>query len=355
MKINTGSAFRRTGIFAAIAVMLALLVAPFQDKARGERNTEQPVQKSTVSDQAFDDWLASLRKEARQKGISDKTLEAALGDISPRKRIIELDRSQDEFILPFHAYINRRVDEKRVKRGRQLFEKHRVLLNEIYAEYGVPPRYIIAFWGLETNFGDYMGGFQVIEALATLAYDKRRAGFFRAQLFEALQIVEDGHVAPDEMKGSWAGAMGHMQFLPSTFTEYAVDFTGNGRKDIWESLPDAFASAANFLSKIGWQRGERWGRQVTLPKDFDRELASLDIKKPVEKWAELGVRREDGSPLPGAGMEGSIVLPQGNDGPAFLVYDNFRAIMRWNRSVNYAIAVGHLADRIAGMPPNHFK
>ncbi|MFW5874748.1 MAG: lytic murein transglycosylase [bacterium] len=334
--------------------MAVLLFAPFNVGARVAQETGGSGEASD-SYLAFENWLDSLRKEARQRGISDKTLDTALRGVSPIKRVIRFDRTQPEFIQTFQTYISRRVDEKRVKRGRQLLEKNRVLLNEIYAEYGVPPRYIIAFWGMETNFGDYKGGFRVIDALVTLAYDQRRSEFFRSQLFEALQIVEEGHVAPDEMKGSWAGAMGHMQFLPSTFTGYAVDYNGNGRKDIWESLPDAFASAANFLSKMGWQRGERWGRQVTLPEDFDPELASLDIKKPVQKWAELGVRRADGLPLPGAGIEGSIVLPQGSEGPAFLVYDNFRAIMRWNRSVNYAIAVGHLADRIAGMPPNHFK
>ncbi|MCF8111410.1 MAG: lytic murein transglycosylase [Desulfobacteraceae bacterium] len=331
-----------------------MLVVPFNGGARPSQETGGSVGASD-SYLAFEKWLDSLRKEARQKGISEKILDAALKNVSPISRVVELDRSQPEFILTFRDYINRRVDKKRVKRGRQLLEEHRVLLNEIYAQYGVPPRYIIAFWGIETNFGDYTGKFRVIDALATLAYDQRRSEFFRSQLLDALQIVEEGHVAPDEMKGSWAGAMGQMQFLPSTFNGYAVDYTGNGRKDIWESLPDVFASAANFLSKMGWQRGERWGRQVTLPEDFDRKLASLDIKKPVEKWAELGVRRADGLPLPAVDIEGSIVLPQGSQGPAFLVYDNFRTIMRWNHSVNYAIAVGHLADRIAGMPPNHFK
>ncbi|MFP4668346.1 MAG: lytic transglycosylase domain-containing protein [Desulfobacterales bacterium] len=356
MKRFVRSALRRGEIVVAAAlIMAALMLAPLNGDVLASQEADVSGEIPAYSDGAFDDWLESLRKEARQRGISDKTLDAALKDVSPITRVVELDRSQPEFIQTFQTYIHRRVDEKRVKRGRQLLEKHRVLLNEIYAEYGVPPRYIIAFWGMETNFGDYMGGFQVIEALATLAYDQRRSDFFRSQLFEALQIVEQGHITPDEMKGSWAGAMGHMQFLPSTFTGYAVDYTGNGRKDIWGSVPDAFASAANYLSNMGWQKGERWGRRVSLPENFDRDLASLDIKKSLKEWSELGIRRADGSSLPKADMEGSIVMPQGKDGPAFMVYDNFRAIMRWNHSVNYAIAVGHLADRIAGMPQNYFK
>ncbi|MGM0788194.1 MAG: lytic murein transglycosylase, partial [Thermodesulfobacteriota bacterium] len=221
---------------------------------------------------------------------------------------------------------------------------------EIYYEYGVPPRYIIAFWGIETNFGDHLGSFQVIDSLATLAYNQRRSEFFRAELLDALRIIEQGHIDPDGMRGSWAGAMGHMQFLPSTFTGHAVDYTGNGRKDIWGSLPDAFASAAKFLSDIGWQKGELWGREVLLPEDFDLSLASMDTKKTVNEWSGLGVRRAYGEPLPAADMEGSVILPQSHEGPAFLVYNNFRVIMRWNRSINYAISVGHLADRIIGLP-----
>jgi membrane-bound lytic murein transglycosylase B len=208
----------------------------------------------------------------------------------------------------------------------------------------------MAFWGLESNFGDFQGSFRVIEALATLAFDKRRAHFFRGELLDALQIVEEGHISPDAMRGSWAGAMGHMQFIPSTFAGHAVDYNGDGRKDIWGSLPDAFASAANFLSNKGWRPGEIWGREVYLPEEFDLMLAAINRKKTLKEWSSLGVRRPNDVALPQANMAGSIVLPQGFNGPAFLVYDNFRAIMRWNRSINYAISVGHLADRIAGLP-----
>lgn len=294
----------------------------------------------------FRAWMAELRAEARREGISEKTLDAALRDIMPVKRVIELDRNQPEFTQTFREYLGRRVTEERVKRGRAQLKKHRVLLEGIYEEYGVPPRYLIAFWGLETNFGDYQGGFRVINALVTLAHDQRRSDFFRQQLLHALRIIEQGHITPEKMMGSWAGATGHMQFLPSTFIGHAVDYTGDGRKDIWGSLPDAFASAANFLSSRGWQPGETWGRKVRLPEDFDRELATLNRKKTLRQWSRLGLRRADGTALPQADMEGAVILPQGSKGPAFIVYDNFRVIMRWNRSVNYAISVGHLADRI---------
>jgi membrane-bound lytic murein transglycosylase B len=190
----------------------------------------------------------------------------------------------------------------------------------------------------------------VVDALATLAYDQRRPKFFRTELLNALRIIEEGHISPNVMMGSWAGAMGHMQFIPSTFIRYAVDYTDNGRKNIWSSLPDAFASAANFLSQIGWRPGETWGREVRLPKQFDHMLASMNREKTLEEWSALGVRRADGKALPQSDMRGSIILPQGHEGPAFLVYNNFRAIMRWNRSINYAISVGHLADRIVGLP-----
>jgi len=288
--------------------------------------------------------------EASERGISDETLDTALRGVEPLVRVIELDRRQPEAAGTFISYLSRRVDDRRSSRGQAMLARHRALLNRIYTEYGVPPRFLVALWGLETSFGQNRGGFRVIDALATLAYDPRRARYFRAELLDALRIIDEGHITPDNMIGSWAGATGQMQFMPSTFLRHAVDYTGNGRKDIWGSLPDAFASAANYLSSTGWRTGETWGREVLLPADFDTKLASLDRKKPLQEWSALGVRRIDGTALPRTAMEGSIVLPQGPGGPAFLVYHNFRVLLHWNRSVNYAISVGHLADRIAGMP-----
>jgi len=342
-------AMRRRGLTFAAMIGVALLLTPLQDSAHGREDLGK-APTNGVFEQDFQGWLDELRSEARKKGISDATLKAALDDIAPVMRVIELDRRQPEFIQTFWTYIRQRVNDERVTRGRTQLAKHRDLLENVHAEYGVPPRYLIALWGLETNFGDYSGSFRVIDALATLAYDQRRPQFFRRELFDALHIVDEGHIAPDAMMGSWAGAMGHMQFIPSTFIGYAVDYTGDGRKDIWGSLPDAFASAANYLSNMGWKPGQIWGREVCLPEDFDLMLASLDIKKTLAEWSSLGVRRSDGAALPQADMEGSILLPQGYKGPAFLVYDNFRTILRWNSSINYALSVGYLADRVIGLP-----
>ncbi len=301
-------------------------------------------------DAAFQAWLRDLRAEALSKGISAATLDAALADAALIPRIIELDRRQPEFTQTFWRYMQLRVNERRIKRGKELLEKHKDLLWDTFKTYGVPPRFLVAFWGLESNFGDHYGGFPVISAVATLAYDARRSRFFRTQLLDALRIIQHGDIAPKQMLGSWAGAMGHLQFIPSTFIRYAADGDGDGRRDIWNSLPDVFATASNYLSKIGWKSNQTWGREVRLPKRFDYALASFDINRPIAFWRKLGVRRADGGPLPRANMEGAITLPAGADGPAFLVYDNFHKILNWNRSVLYAIAVGHLADRIVGKP-----
>ncbi len=300
----------------------------------------------------FGTWLSGLRAEARGQGISDRTLDAALSDIIPIPRVIELDRDQPEFTETFWTYLGKRVNQRRIERGRALLKRHAGLLQRIQAQYGVQAKFLVSFWGLETNFGEYMGSFPVIGSLATLAHDPRRSDFFRAELLDALRIVDAGHVTPAAMNGSWAGAMGQPQFMPSTFVRHAVDDDGDGRRDIWNSLPDVFASAANFLQRSGWQRGETWGREVTLPAGFDFDLSGLKRRRSLADWQRLGVRRADGSDLPIVeGMQASLILPGGYRGPAFLVYQNFRTIMVWNRSILYAIAVGHLADRLVGLGP----
>jgi membrane-bound lytic murein transglycosylase B len=296
----------------------------------------------------FSSWLEELRLEARTKGISEPTLHTALDNLEPIPRVIELDKKQPEFTQTFWRYLDARVSEKRIERGRILLETHKELFDSIEMKYGVQPRFLVAFWGLETNFGDYMGSFSVIGSLATLAYDPRRSDFFRSELLAALSIIDDGHISAANMLGSWAGAMGQPQFMPSTFVNYAVDGNGDGRKDIWYTLPDVFASAANFLSESGWQGDKTWGREVKIPSDFDLELTGRKVKKSLAAWQILGVRRITGQDLPEVNVEGSIILPAGHAGPAFLVYNNFHTILRWNRSDFYAIAVGHLADRIIG-------
>ena len=301
--------------------------------------------------QDFDAWLAALRAEAAAQGVSAATLDAALTGLRPLPRVVALDRRQPEFTQTFWDYLERRVPPRRIAEGRRLLEKHRALLDRVYRRYGVPPRYLVAFWGLETDYGRHQGRFPVVGALATLAWDRRRPEFFRAQLLDALRILDAGHVRPEAFLGSWAGATGQLQFLPSVFLDHAVDADGDGRKDVWTSLPDVLHSGARFLADLGWRRGERWGREVRLPPDFDWRLAGLDRPQPLSRWAALGLRRAFGQPLPRGGLEAALVLPQGHRGPAFLVYPNFRVILKWNRSVNYALAVGHLADRLAGLPP----
>lgn len=302
---------------------------------------------------AFNAWLADLRSEALGSGISAQTFDAAFAGLDlPIPRVLELDRFQPEFTQTLGTYLRRAVSDDRIRRGQEMLARHADLLREVEAAYGVQPRFLVAFWGLETNFGANFGGFPVVGALATLAQDGRRAAFFRQELMHALRILEAGHIRPDRMVGSWAGAMGHLQFMPSTFARHAVDRSGDGQIDIWGSLQDTFGSAAHYLSNIGWKGDETWGREVRLPKGLDLGLVGLDTRRPLAAWRDLGLRRADGGALPVVeGMEASLLLPAGIEGPAFLVYDNFRAIMDWNRSILYAIAVGHLADRLIGLPP----
>ncbi len=300
--------------------------------------------------QTFADWLEELRAEALALGIGAETL-TALDGIAPLERVLELDGSQPEFAQTFTRYIELRATPGQVARGRALLREHAVLLADVQARYGIQPHYLVAFWAIESNFGSATGGFSVLEALATLAYDPRRAEFFREQLLTALQIIDDGHIPAARMTGSWAGAMGQLQFLPTVFRNYAVDGDGDGRADIWNSLPDVFHSAANFISRSGWRGDERWGREVLLPEGFDYSLAGTRNLKPLSEWRELGLRAVSGEPIPVADMQAAVALPAGAAGPAFLTYNNFRVTMLYNPSVFYAITVGHLADRFTGGLP----
>ncbi|MFN3712964.1 MAG: lytic murein transglycosylase [Alcanivoracaceae bacterium] len=292
--------------------------------------------------------IERLQSTALERGISRTVVERDLAAVNYVERVIELDRRQPEFTESFATYFERRVTEDRIVRGRALLVQHRALLDRISKEYGVPPQYLVSFWGLETNFGGFFGRMPILDSLATLACDPRRSEFFTGELINALKIIDEGSITAERMQGSWAGAMGHMQFMPSIFLRYATDYDGDGKRDLWGSLPDAMASAANFLRGIGWQEGERWGREVHLPAQFPYEKAGLTTRLPLKEWQALGVRLTDGRALPGLDMEASLLVPTGHAGPAFLVYDNFHVIMRWNRAEAYALAVGHLADRING-------
>lgn len=296
----------------------------------------------------FSACIANLQSVARRQAVPEPVVTDVLGALRHQPRVIELDRSQPEFRQSFAAYLRARVSDTRVGRGRELLAVHRQLLNRLTREYGIPGHYLISFWGMETNFGGYLGGMPTLDSLATLACDPRRSEFFTGELITALQLLSREGLDPAAMRGSWAGAMGHTQFMPSAYMAHAVDGDGDGSIDLWSSEVDALTSAANYLARLGWRRGERWGREVALPDGFPYAETGFSHSAPLAGWRALGVRQADGSELPSADMEASILVPMGHAGPAFVVYANFEVIMAWNRSQAYAIAVGHLADRIAG-------
>jgi peptidoglycan lytic transglycosylase B len=299
-----------------------------------------------AADEDFARWLGGVRQEALGAGINVATIDRAFDGLEPIARVIELDRKQPETTVTFEDYLSRVVDAKRRQAAREHFAENRALLAEIGRRYGVQPRFIVALWGIETNFGRVTGNFPVIAALATLAYDGRRSAFFRKELINALRIVDLDHIDPKEMVGSWAGAMGQSQFMPSSFLRYAVSYRGDGKRDIWHRREDVFASIANYLSQSGWRADETWGRPVRLPPGFDPALVGPGVKKSLAAWAKLGVRRSDGGKLPARPVEASVLQPGGSDGPAVLVYDNYRVLLKWNSSNYFASAVGLLADSI---------
>ncbi len=316
----------------------------------------RPEVRAEAVDRDFSAWLAGVKAEAAQRGISAGILEQALGDLEPDPRVVVLDRRQPEFTQTFSRYLSRAVTDERIKDGQDMMRQHANLLTALEREYGVPARFLVAFWGLETNFGRVKGGFPVVGALATLSFDGRREAMFRRELFDALTILDRGDIDAKSMMGSWAGAMGHTQFMPSTFLAHAIDHDRDGRVDLWNSVPDALGSAANYLHHLGWNFGFTWGREVRLPTGFNIDLASVsasakDTKLPLQNWSDLGVRRADSGALPVADITAALVVPEGAEGAAFLVYDNYNVILEWNRSVFYAIAVGHLADRLVGIGP----
>ncbi|MFK7840347.1 MAG: lytic transglycosylase domain-containing protein [Bdellovibrionales bacterium] len=298
--------------------------------------------------QNWDSWLAGVKAEARQKGISENIINQSLSGIQPIPRVIELDRKQPEGTMTFAQYRQRVISDARIRRGRIMLKEHATALKKASEKYGVPAHYIVALWGIETSYGSNTGGFKVIPALATLAHDGRRSKFFRTELFNALKILDKGHIKPANMKGSWAGAMGQNQFMPSSFHTFAVDGNNDGKRNIWTDLDDVFASTANYLSKSGWKEDERWGRRVKLPQGFPESIADLKIRKTLKEWSNMGVRLPNGDPLPNiAGFKASIVTPDDEDGPAYLAYDNYRVIMKWNKSVYFATSVGLIADAIS--------
>lgn len=335
---TAGRRFPARRLFWALAALLA--------PAPG-----QAAEPATLPADGFSQCVATLQATARSRGVSPNTVEDVLGSVRYLENVIDLDRRQPEFTQPFTEYYNRRVTAERVRRGRDLLERHRSLFDRVQNEYGVPAHYLAAFWGLETNFGSFFGSTPVPDSLATLACDPRRSRFFTEELMAALEIIDAGDIDAGKMVGSWAGAMGHVQFMPSVFLRFAVDADGDGRRDLWGSVPDAMTSAARFLSDLGWQPGLRWGREVRLPSGFDYALAGRDQRRPLREWAALDVTDAFGRPLPQLDVPAVLLVPSGHRGPAFLAYRNFDVIMGWNRSEFYALSVGRLADEIAGAAP----
>ncbi|WP_339015552.1 lytic murein transglycosylase [Aeromonas popoffii] len=291
-------------------------------------------------------YVAGLKQQALAAGIKPETVAAAFANIRVIEPAIKHDKNQPEFKLTLDSYIPRAVPQWKVNQAKALYRQHLPLLTKIGAEYDVQPRFIVALWGIETNFGKLTGTYPLISSLATLAWDGRREDFFKGQLLDALRIIEQGHVTPSAFKGSWAGAMGQVQFMPSSFLKYAVDQDGDGKKDLWGNLADVFGSAANYLQQNGWHSDETWGRQVKLPEGLDPALLGLEQTRQLSAWQALGVRQLDGSPLPGVEMQASLVRPDDAKGRAYLAYPNYLVLRHWNRSHYFVVAVGTLADRL---------
>jgi membrane-bound lytic murein transglycosylase B len=338
-------------------VLFALLLIAQPALADPALNGESPAvgqegaQMAGTGDQAgFQDWLSAFRPRALAASIAPATLDA-LDGLTFDPAIVDKDRNQSEFTKPIWVYLDSAASEDRVAAGIRALEKHRALFDRIEAAYGVEREVVAAIWGLESAYGTFRGDIPTLRALASLAYDGRRGAFFEAQLIEALKIVQAGHITASGMRGSWAGAMGHTQFMPSSFWTFAVDFDGDGRRDIWGDDPgDALASAAAYLAKSGWTKGMPWGVEIRLPQGFDYRETTERVKKPVADWQALGVRRVDGGNLPDHGAA-SVLLPAGHRGAAFLIFPNFQVIETYNKADAYVIGVGHLADRLRGAAP----
>lgn len=296
----------------------------------------------------FEDWLSGFKEEALSTGITLETLEQAFADISePDASVIALDTKQPEKTRLFSDYVKGVVTEKRVAKARKKWQENRTLLKKVAARYGVPAPVLLSLWAVESNFGENQGRFSVIRSLATLAYDGRRREFFEKELVNALKIIQSETISPEEMTGSWAGAMGQTQFMPSSFLKFAVDFNHDGKKDIWQSNADALASIANYLHSKGWNRKTGWGIQVTLPDSRDTaEWRAMKEAKPLKLWRKMGFMTIRGNKIPNTSLSARLVVPEGEDNEAFLVFPNYDVIMDWNHSIYFATSVGLLADAV---------
>ena len=300
-----------------------------------------------ANSQSFEDFLNLVRKTATEQGVSKATIDKAFFGLTPNLDILKSDSAQAEFNQNFWHYVNKRVSQVRLNNGNDTLKQNASLLNKTSQKYGVPAYVLVAFLGLESNYGNYMGNENLVRSLATLAYDPRRSGFFTKELIALLKLI-DKNTIPLDAKGSWAGAMGAVQFMPTNVIAYGVDANNDGKVNLWNDKEDIYASAANFLNKLGWEKGEKWGREASIPKNFDYRLTGLETKRTVNEWAALGVLRGNGSRLPKSNFKASLIVPMGHRGPAFLVYRNFDTILGWNRSILYALSVAYLSDRLNG-------
>lgn len=308
----------------------------------------------------FQDYLANLKQEAIAKGYEAKLIDDAFATATYKEKVVSADKNQPEVKEALETYLPKRVPQWKIDRARKLYAENKEVLEKVAKEFGVQARFIVALWGLESNFGTIQGGHNVISSLVTLAFDGRREALYKRQLWAALDILKSGHITLDKFKGSWAGAMGQTQFMPTSFNAYAVDYNNDGRKDIWTTKEDAFASIANYLKQEGWNDSLTWGRQVQLPENFDSKYVLVrgtktrkqwleywnDSERSLADWQALGVRKADGSDLPNVDVRAALVMPDDINGRMYLAYDNYKVFMHWNRSYYFATSVGYLSDRI---------
>lgn len=351
LRIRYGAAF------GVVAVVFGLNAQAIGQTQQATASTMAAIATADLS--AFPQWLVGMAKEAHDQGISDATIRSVLLTAQPIPKVLELDQRQPEFTQTFWTYSANALGGDRVSQGRTQLRNRAALLNRIKRDYGIPPEILLSFWGLETDYGKVLGDFPSVNALATLAFDGRRPALFKSELIATLKLIDSHRVKPAGLRGSWAGAFGNLQFMPSVALKYGLTNRGRGPIDLRGNPSDALLSAGNFLHGLHWRAGERWGRQVHLPTGMDVSSNGLSSALPMSEWKQRGVTHEDGSPLDATDERAAqatgaaLLLPAGINGPAFLVYDNFRVIMNWNHSVLYGLAVGLLSDHLAGLPALH--
>jgi len=342
--------FRNTSKRSTVTMLIVSILALLSISTFAQ--SDHLVPEASV-DVKFADYVKQLRAEAEIKGFSAELLDPVFASIKMRENVVKADKNQPETKLTLDKYLSTRVPDWKVKKALEQMQEHSQLLNKIEKKYGVQKRFIVALWGNESNFGHIQGNHPVLSSLVSLAFDGRREALFKKQFFAALIILSEGHVSLEDFTGSWAGAMGQSQFMPTSFLSYAVDGDGDGKKDIWSTPEDVFASIANFLSKEGWNGQQTWGRQVKLSKSFDintiNKFSGLAKEKmlTMSTWDTLGVTRFDDTALPNVNIKASLILPDDASGRIYLAYNNFHTLMRWNRSLYFGVSVGYLADRIS--------